>query len=70
MSGDVTVRGVPADLNVGFDAIADNLEFGAMGKIRLGYDRWAITTDVVYMGLGASKNGVSMVNGAFPRRTA
>jgi hypothetical protein len=60
MSGDVTVRGVPADLNVGFDDIVENLEFGAMGKIRLGYDRWAFTTDVVYMGLGASKNGVSM----------
>jgi hypothetical protein len=59
MSGDVTVRGVPADLNVGFDEIAENLEFGAMGKIRIGYERWGLTTDVVYMGLGASKNGVS-----------
>jgi hypothetical protein len=60
MSGDVTVRGVPADVDVGFDKIWDNLEFGAMGKVRVGYDRWALTTDVVYMGLGASKNGVSV----------
>ena len=59
MSGDLTVRGVNADLDVGFDDILDNLEFGAMGKLRLGYDRWALSTDIIYMGLGASKGGVS-----------
>ncbi len=59
MSGDVTVRGVPADLDVGFDDILDNLEFGGMGTVRIGYERWALTTDVIYMGLGASKKGVS-----------
>lgn len=59
MSGDVTVKGISADLDVGFDKIWDNLEFGAMGKVRVGYDRWALTTDVIYMGLGASKGGVS-----------
>lgn len=41
MSGDVTVKGVSADLDVGFDTIMDNLEFGAMGKVRVGYERWA-----------------------------
>jgi hypothetical protein len=59
MSGDVTVRGIPADVDIGFDKIWDNLEFGAMGKVRVGYERWALTTDVIYMALGASKNGVS-----------
>ena len=51
MSGDVTTKGVNADVDVGFDKIWDNLEFGAMGKVRVGYDRWALTTDVIYMGL-------------------
>ena len=60
MSGDVTVRGISADLDVGFDTVMENLEFGAMGKVRVGYERWALTTDVVYMGLGASKNSVSV----------
>jgi len=59
MSGDVTAKGVNADVDVGFDKIWDNLEFGAMGKVRVGYDRWALTTDVIYMGLGASKGGVT-----------
>ena len=35
----------------GFDKIWDNLEFDAMGTLRVGYDRWAFTTDVIYMGL-------------------
>jgi hypothetical protein len=60
MSGDVTVKGIDADLDVGFDKIWDNLEFGAMGKVRVGYGRWALSTDVIYMGLGASKNGVTV----------
>jgi hypothetical protein len=59
MSGDVVARGIPADLDVGFDKIWDNLEMGAMGKVRVGYDRLALTTEVIYMGLGVSKNGVS-----------
>ena len=59
MSGDIGVGPVNADVDVGFDKIWDNLEFGAMGTLRLGYDRWALTTDVLYMGLQGSKNGVT-----------
>ena len=59
MSGDVIAKGIPADLNVGFDKIWNNLEMSAMGTLRVGYDRWALTTDVIYMGLGASKGGLS-----------
>ena len=59
MSGEIGVGPVNADVDVGFDEIWDNLEFGAMGTLRLGYDRWALTTDVIYMGLQGSKNGVT-----------
>jgi hypothetical protein len=59
MSGDVTAKGVNADLDVPFESIWNNLDLGAMGKIRVGYDRWALTTDVIYMGLKGSKSGVS-----------
>ena len=59
MSGEVGVGPINADVDVGFDKIWDNLELGAMGKLRVGYDRWALNADVIYMGLGASKNGVS-----------
>ncbi len=60
MSGNVGIGRVNADVDFGFDKVWDNLEFAMMGKIRVGYDRWALSTDVVYMGLGASKNGVSV----------
>ncbi|MBC8009165.1 MAG: outer membrane beta-barrel protein [Burkholderiales bacterium] len=60
MSGDVVVKGVPADVDLGFDQILDNLELGAMGKIRVGHGQWALTADIIYMELGASKNGVSV----------
>ncbi len=56
MSGDVAARGISADLDMSFSDILDNLEFGAMGKLRVGYDRWSFNTEVIYMGLGASKN--------------
>jgi hypothetical protein len=60
MSGEVGVGPANADVKFGFDRVRDNLEFAMMGKVRLGYDRWALTTDVIYMGLGTSRNGVSV----------
>ena len=60
MSGDVTVKGIPAEVDFGFDDVWDNLDFAMMGKVRVGYDRWALTTDVVYMDLGASRNGLTV----------
>lgn len=58
MTGDVGVGAVSADVDVGFDDIWDNLEFGAMGKVRVGYEQWSLNVDVIYMGLGVAKNGV------------
>lgn len=60
MSGDVGIGPVNAPVDFGFDKVLDNLEFAMMGKVRVGYDRWALTTDVVFMGLGESKNGVTV----------
>jgi len=47
MSGDVTVRGFTSDLDVGFDKVWDNLEFSAMGTVRVGFERWALNTEVI-----------------------
>jgi hypothetical protein len=59
MSGDVTVNGLTADLDVGFDDVMSNMEFGAMGNLRAAHGPWALTLDVIYTGLGASKGPVS-----------
>ncbi|HXC99278.1 MAG TPA: hypothetical protein VN048_08045 [Verrucomicrobiae bacterium] len=55
MSGNVIVKGIPSDVNVGFDEVWNHLKFGAMGTARVGYDHWALSSDVVYMDLGATK---------------
>jgi hypothetical protein len=61
MSGDVAVKGIPANnVDIGFDKIWDNLNFGAMGTVRVGYDRWAFSTDVIYMDVGATKEPFSL----------
>lgn len=49
MSGDVAVKGIPAEVDFGFDDVWDNLDFAMMGKVRVGYDRWALNADVVYI---------------------
>lgn len=61
MTGDVTVHGIKANLDLPFSKIMDNLQFGAMGTLRASKGPWAMTTDVVYMGLGAtSQNGINV----------
>jgi hypothetical protein len=60
MSGEVGIGPATADVDFGFDQVWDNLEFALMGTLRLGYDRWALKTDVVYMGLQSSKDGVTL----------
>jgi hypothetical protein len=59
MSGDMTVKGIPVDLNVGFDTVLSHLKFGAMGTAKVGYDRWSLSVDVIYMDLGASQGPVT-----------
>jgi hypothetical protein len=55
MSGEAGIGPVNANLDVGFDQILDHLRFGAMGAVRVGYDRWALSTELIYMDLEASK---------------
>jgi hypothetical protein len=59
LSGNLAVAGQPADVDAGFGDIMDNLEFAAAGRVTVGYERWLLSTEFSYMGLGASKNGVS-----------
>jgi hypothetical protein len=59
MSGNVTVKGVPSDVDVGFDKIWDNLKFGAMGSARVGYGHWGLSTEVIYMDLQSTKGQIT-----------
>ncbi len=64
MEGDVSIGNVQADVDSGFDEILDNLEMGFMGSYRAGRERWAITIDAMYMGLGASASSGRSLAGA------
>jgi hypothetical protein len=59
MSGQLGIGPVTADVDVGFHDIINNLEFGAMGSMRVGYGPWALTTEVLYMGLEGTKDNVT-----------
>jgi len=54
--GDVGIGPVNRPADVSFDKIWHNLEFTAMGTVSVGYDRWTLTTDVVYLGVGGTKD--------------
>ena len=59
MTGETGVGGNVADVDLSFGDVLENLELGGMGSVRIERDRWAFTTDVIYMGLGASKGPFS-----------
>jgi opacity protein-like surface antigen len=54
LDGDVTARGISSPVDVGFDDILDNLDFGAMGAVEIGYGRWSFLVDGVYAKISAS----------------
>ena len=54
LDGDVAARGISAPVDVGFDDIVENLDFGAMGAIEIGYGRWSFLADGVYAEISAS----------------
>ena len=59
MSGDLGIGPVTADVDASFEDVVNNLEFGFMGSVRVGYGPWALTTEGLYMGLQGTKNGVT-----------
>lgn len=58
MSGTVTVRGIDADLEMSASDIFSNLDFGFMAVAGARKGKWGFGTDILWMDLGASKNGV------------
>ena len=51
MSGDLGIGPVTAAWTSSFEDVLNNLEFGFMGTVRVGYGPWALTTEGLYMGL-------------------
>lgn len=58
IDGTAGIGAVESDVDVGFDDLLDNLEFGAMAAYRAERGPWAVLADVIYMGLGQRKDGI------------
>ena len=54
LDGTTGIGGNTADIDVSFSDILEDLEMGGMGSLRFTRGLWAFTTEVIYMGLGAS----------------
>ena len=57
MEGTVGIGPVSAEAEMSFSDILDDLEFGFMGAYRASRDRYSITVDAIYMGLGVTEKG-------------
>lgn len=63
IDGDAGIRNVDAEVDVGFDDILENLDFGAMGFIAGRNDTWSFVLDAFYLKLSTeSSNARSIVN--------
>lgn len=57
MDGEAGIGDLEADVDVSFSHILENLELGFMGAYRFDHGKWAVTGDLIFMGLGATKDG-------------
>lgn len=57
MEGTTGIGDVTAEVDLSFGDILDNLEMGFMGMYRGTRDRFSVTVDAIYMGLGATERG-------------
>jgi len=59
MSGNAGIGPVDANVDTDFDQLWNHLKFGAMGTVRVGYDKWSLWTDVIYMDLKANAGPIT-----------
>lgn len=53
LDGDVSVRGIDAPVDVGFDDILDHLDYAVMGTVEIGRGKWSFLSDLFLAQLGA-----------------
>jgi hypothetical protein len=52
LDGDVTLRGIDAPVDVGFDDILHNLDYAVMGVVEIGRGKWSFMADLFLAKLG------------------
>ena len=59
MSGTAAAGPVEAEVDLSASQLIENLQFGAMLNYRSEAEKFAVTADVIFMGLGASREGTN-----------
>jgi hypothetical protein len=59
IEGDGQIRNVTADVDVGFDDIVDNLDFGYMAYIEHRRGKWSFLGDIAYLNVSDDKSTAS-----------
>lgn len=59
MAGEVSAYGNEADIDMSVRSLVDHLKFGAMGRFRFVYERWAFAVDVFYLNVTGEGINVS-----------
>ena len=54
LDGEVAARGHTVEVDQSFGDVLSNMEFGFAGALRAHKDRWAVTGEFLYVGLGAT----------------
>lgn len=57
LDGKIGASGLTADVDASFSDIFDSLEFGAAAAYQASWDPWGVSVDVIFNGLGATKDG-------------
>lgn len=63
IDGEASIGNLDTSVDVGFDDILDNLEFGAMASYRGERGRWAVVADLIYMALEQKDDGLGPFGG-------
>lgn len=64
IDGKVGIGNIDADVDIGFDDILDNLDFGAMLAYRGELGPWAISADLIHLALATEKTGLGPLGNA------
>jgi hypothetical protein len=57
LNGDVTIKGIPADISMSFSDIMSDFKFGSQVHMEARKGKWGLFLDATYMNLGTDING-------------
>jgi hypothetical protein len=63
LNGDVTIKGIPANISMSFSDIMSDFKFGGQMHMEARKGKWGLFLDATYMSLGTDINGTRKITG-------